>query len=83
MGPHATEFHWGMIRLALRSPADTAVAPAQDLFGLGSEARLNRPGLTKGNWEWRMKPGQFDSGTIRRLAELTAETGRAPAGMRP
>lgn len=43
-----------MIRAALGSVACLAVLPAQDLLGLGSEARLNRPGTTVGNWSWRL-----------------------------
>jgi 4-alpha-glucanotransferase len=30
------------------------VLPAQDLLHLGSEARLNRPGTSTGNWSWRL-----------------------------
>jgi len=31
-----------------------AVLPAQDILQLGSEARLNKPGTTRGNWTWRL-----------------------------
>ena len=34
-----------MIREALASQADTAIVPAQDLLELGSEARMNFPGI--------------------------------------
>jgi 4-alpha-glucanotransferase len=37
------EIHWYMIRMALLSVTDLAFTPAQDLLGLGSEARMNRP----------------------------------------
>ena len=30
-----------------------AVVPAQDLLGLGSEARMNTPAVAGGNWSWR------------------------------
>jgi hypothetical protein len=43
-----------MIREALASQADTAIVPAQDLLGLGSEARMNSPGIAKG-----YAPSQF------------------------
>lgn len=43
-----------MIRLALSSVADLAVIPAQDILGLGSEARMNTPSTVSGNWSWRM-----------------------------
>ena len=41
---------WAMIRAALASAANTAIVPAQDLLELGSEARMNLPGIAKGNW---------------------------------
>ena len=33
-----------------------AIAPLQDYLGLGSEARMNTPGVTEGNWRWRFQP---------------------------
>ena len=49
------EIHWDMMRGVWSSAANLAVAPAQDLLGLGSEARMNLPGTAAGNWEWRME----------------------------
>lgn len=43
-----------MTRMALSSSAELAVIPAQDLLGLGSECRMNRPSVPKGNWGWRL-----------------------------
>ena len=34
-----------------------AIVPAQDLLGLGSGARMNRPGRRTGNWAWRLPEG--------------------------
>ena len=31
-----------------------AIAPFQDVLGLGSEARMNFAGTAEGNWRWRM-----------------------------
>jgi len=45
-----------MLRTALGSVGVLAVLPMQDILQLGSEARLNRPGTTTGNWAWRL-PG--------------------------
>ena len=47
-------YHWGMMRAAWASPADLAVMQAQDLLGLGSEARMNTPSTLGGNWQWRL-----------------------------
>jgi 4-alpha-glucanotransferase len=44
---------WNMIRMAYSSVADMAVVPLQDIFRLGTEARMNVPGVTGGNWDWR------------------------------
>lgn len=46
---------------ALATPAICAILPAQDLLGLGSEARFNTPGHPQGNWTWRMADGDLDA----------------------
>src|SRR5258708_3964917 len=56
MGTDGHEIHWDMIRLALASVADVAMVPIQDILGLGSEARMNLPGTSTGNWTWRFTP---------------------------
>ena len=45
---------WSMIRLAYSSPARLAMIQAQDVLGLGSEARMNVPGRATGSWRWQM-----------------------------
>jgi 4-alpha-glucanotransferase len=59
-----------MIRACMASVADLAVFPMQDVLGLGSESRMNRPGRADGNWSWRMKPNAFGEKEIARLADL-------------
>jgi 4-alpha-glucanotransferase len=71
------DISWVMIKAVLDSPADTAVVPAQDLLSLGSEARMNRPGVATGNWGWRMLPGALTPEILRRLEVLTRESRRA------
>jgi len=61
----------------LASVADTAIVPAQDLLGLGSEARMNRPGTLSGNWRWRLAPGQLTGEIAHRLAAMTEIYDRA------
>jgi 4-alpha-glucanotransferase len=70
--------HWSLISLALETRANTAITPAQDVLGLGSEARMNRPGTRRGNWRWRLEPGALDDALAQRLRALTAATGRLP-----
>lgn len=74
----ATDPIWALIRFAWASVADLAVAPVQDLLGLGSEARMNVPGTAEGNWGWRLEPGRMTSEHLDRLAELTVTYGREP-----
>ena len=71
------EPHWGLIELAYSSRAALAITPAQDVLGLGSEARMNRPGRTEGNWRWRLEPGALTPALARRLRALAEQHGRA------
>jgi 4-alpha-glucanotransferase len=65
-----------MMRLAMASPARTCIIPMQDVLGLGSESRMNRPGIATGNWRWRMGAHAIDDTTIRKLVDLTETYGR-------
>ncbi len=62
---------WGMVRAVWTSVAEIAIAPAQDILGLGAEARMNVPGIAGGNWGWRLPEGAFDDATVDRLRRLT------------
>jgi 4-alpha-glucanotransferase len=72
----AAEPHWGLAEIAYESRARLAVLPAQDVLGLGSEARMNRPGEELGNWGWRLEPGQLTREHALRLRALAERTGR-------
>jgi 4-alpha-glucanotransferase len=69
---------WGLIALALASRASLAMIPAQDVLGLGSDDRMNRPGEVEGNWQWRLRKGQLTDDLAARLREETALNGRLP-----
>ena len=71
------ESWWSLIRLAVSSPARVAVIQAQDVLGLGSEARINDPGRRSGNWRWQLQPRALKPALARRLREATEEAGRA------
>jgi 4-alpha-glucanotransferase len=78
-GPTDTsDIHWDMIRACLASVANTAIIPVQDLLGLGSEARMNRPGGHNGNWEWRVSANALTSQLATRLGQLTRTYERSP-----
>ena len=65
------EISWVFIRSVFASVANTALAPMQDVLGLGSEARMNLPGSTRGHWRWRMCPNALSAELATRLRELT------------
>ncbi|HEY7187895.1 MAG TPA: 4-alpha-glucanotransferase [Vicinamibacterales bacterium] len=77
LGTDGHEIHWDFIRAVQASVADTAIVPAQDLLGLGNEARFNRPGIASGNWRWRLRPGQLTRATMERLGAMTEMYDRA------
>jgi 4-alpha-glucanotransferase len=70
--------HWRLLETALSSRAALAMIPAQDVLGLGSEARMNTPGRSEGNWRWRLEPGQLTDELAARLREATGRSGRLP-----
>jgi 4-alpha-glucanotransferase len=76
LGSDGREFHWDLIRAAFSSVADTVVTPVQDVLGLGREARMNRPGTARNNWNWRLAPGSLQASHAQRLAELSRIYGR-------
>ena len=65
------QIHWDAIRGAWSSVANMAIAPIQDFLGLGSEARINTPGVASGNWQWRLKDGVLSDELAERIAKLT------------
>ncbi len=67
---------WDMIEALWASPAAWTIAPLQDLLGLGSEARMNFPSQTLGNWRWRVSVGQLNQELADRLYRLNIEHSR-------
>ncbi|HTY94232.1 MAG TPA: 4-alpha-glucanotransferase [Steroidobacteraceae bacterium] len=65
-----------MIHALMGSVARLAVVPMQDLLCLGSEARLNTPGTTEGNWRWRVPEQSLTPQLARRCALLNRVFGR-------
>jgi 4-alpha-glucanotransferase len=83
LGGGAESIAWSMVRALHTSRADTAVAPLQDVAGLGGEARMNLPGRAGGNWSWRARREVFTRELAGRLRELAELSGRvAGAGER-
>jgi 4-alpha-glucanotransferase len=71
----AEEPWWDLIALLFATPARVAMVQAQDVLGLGSEARMNQPGTAAGAWKWRLGalPTAADA---RLLREATEAAGR-------
>lgn len=77
LGAHGYATHWDFIRAAWSSVADTAIAPMQDVLGLGNEARMNLPASSSGNWNWRFRAEAVTKETIEKLREMTEIYGRS------
>src|SRR5882724_121686 len=75
--------HWAFIRLAQTSVASLAVVPLQDVLGLSSEARLNTPSVSEGNFRWCYQQGSLTSALAEKLAALAAVTDRLPPHVLP
>jgi 4-alpha-glucanotransferase len=67
---------WSLIDAAWSSRAALAIAPVQDVLGLGAHARMNLPGTDEGNWQWRYAPGELTPELAARLRGLTERTER-------
>ena len=65
-----------LIRLCYASPARTAIVPLQDVLQLGSEARMNVPGVPEGNWAWRFSWDQIHPERTAWLRDLAETYGR-------
>ena len=70
--------HWAFIRAAICSPASLSIVPLQDVFGLGSDARMNTPSLDNGNWRWRFEQSQLKDEFAAKLARLVELSDRVP-----
>ncbi|QEC47606.1 4-alpha-glucanotransferase [Baekduia soli] len=71
------QIEWAVTRLWMRSAADLVMLQAQDVAGLGGEARMNLPGTAGRSWKWRLREGQLTAAHARRLRAVTEEAGRA------
>jgi 4-alpha-glucanotransferase len=78
LGQPEDGMHWAFIRAAFASVARLAIVPLQDVLGLGSEARMNTPSLTDGNWGWRFPAGALSSSLAAKLAAVSEVCDRMP-----
>ncbi|MDF3005727.1 MAG: malQ [Oscillospiraceae bacterium] len=70
-------FGWGAVCGAWMSPSRLAIAPLQDILGLGADARVNFPGtIGDKNWSWRVRSDALNSEVAYRLKKITHTYGR-------
>ena len=77
LGNPSISLHCALIQAALGSVANLAIIPMQDILELGSEARMNTPGTTVGNWKWRFQWHQLSHERATRFAYLVSLFNRA------
>lgn len=73
---HDDDIVWAMIRAAARSVASICIFPLQDVLHLGSEARMNTPAASDGNWAWRYGMHALHPDFATQLAALMEMTDR-------
>lgn len=65
-------FGWGAVCGAWMSASHLAIAPLQDILGLGPDARVNFPGTSGGrNWSWRVRSDALNMEVSSRLKKIT------------
>ena len=70
------QFVCNFMEQAWASAVHTAIAPMQDVLGLGTEARMNTPGIATGNWDWRFTWAQVRPNHKRFLKQITEKYNR-------
>ncbi|MDD2467711.1 MAG: 4-alpha-glucanotransferase [Desulfobulbus sp.] len=75
---NAGSFHRELMHLALASPANLAILPMQDVLGFGNDCRMNTPGTTTGNWQWRLADSFLTEEISSWLGEQVELFGRIP-----
>jgi len=76
LGVDGHDFAWDLIRAVWKSVAVFAIAPMQDVLGLGGDARMNFPSKLGGNWEWRMSENDLREDLAEGLRDLNWLTNR-------
>ncbi|MCL1983178.1 MAG: 4-alpha-glucanotransferase [Clostridiales bacterium] len=66
-----------LVKAAMHSKSDICIIPIQDWLLLGSEARINTPGTTAGNWRFRVRKRKLSASLAEKIFQVTEESGRA------
>ena len=63
---------WGALAGVWSCPSMLAIAPMQDILGLGQDARMNTPGtISSSNWSWRVRNEALNATVAQKLYNLT------------
>ena len=65
-----------IMKKLLSSHACRVIFPIQDILGYGSDTRMNRPGVAKGNWQYRVTEDQLKSVDLDLWKRLNKMYGR-------
>jgi 4-alpha-glucanotransferase len=82
-GGDGSAIHFDFIRSLYASGAGASIVPMQDVLGLGSEARMNTPGLPSGSWRWRLRSFDSIQAAMHQLKDLTAKVRRGACAALP
>ncbi len=77
LGAPTEPMPWPLIRCAYASVGLWAIVPMQDILELDNEHRMNIPGTTTGNWQWRFTWEQLPLDMPARLRHLGQLYGRS------
>jgi len=80
LGVNEQDIDWAMIQKAFGSQSDTVIIPMQDFLKLGTEARMNFPGVSEGNWQWRLKDRVLTQDLSEKLKGLSISCERLSTG---
>ena len=71
-----TDMPWQLLTTVMASVARLAIIPLQDALEMPAENRMNIPGTTENNWQWRYLPTALESELSTKLRELSRIYGR-------
>lgn len=83
LGHPSEPLHRALVQTALASVANLAVIPMQDILELDSEDRMNTPGTTDGNWQWRFRWSQLEEERILHFKHWLRLYNRVPEPLTP
>ena len=76
LGKPALSMPQALIQAAFASIAYLAIIPMQDILEQDSAHRMNTPGTTTGNWQWRFQWNQVNADKVNYVTQLLKLFGR-------